>query len=827
MEDIIPLGWIEEALSLSTNEEKNAKVLELCETEHEVRVFKKILGLTSTTVAKKGKKVLHEGIFEHYISTIEKELGNSTASKIRDTILSTRRRMELRAPSKRSNSYGMIVGRIQSGKTAHLIGTICHAMDPLESKKEIFDTVIVLSGLIDDLRKQTYDRFFQALQGFSGDAPLLLPDREADIGKKSVEHLIEIKDHFQLVNNKSAIIVIKKNHLVLDALLSINLTRPLLNNRRILIIDDEADHASIDTSQADSNQEGEEIDEDPSRTNQLLRTMIKNFSKCSRCWYIGYTATPYANLLIRPNKYDNEDEFGMSLFPRDLLHALPKNTGDKKNPKGHLDNQYYFNTPNNPNVVIRNAPLSNSPEEVVMAREMLLRHIITEMIKKADGVKGHHTTLVHTAINVVEHQRITELMKDEVNYCKVKEHSDYIYSKMKNHLNDYQLEPEIKKKIEDELNNIFHSEHDKLLKILDKIRIVEVNARKREDDEISLSDLDYNDKFPRSYIAIGGTRLSRGLTLEGLTTTWFTRVAKIPVYDTMLQMSRWCGYRPNYDHLVRIFTTGDIRDYYQRIADVETQVRHRIESMPENENPLETLIWIGEHPGMLVTSEMKMDDVQRRHWGGVNMPILWTYETPYFHSNPSSTVGNINKAAKNMILSMGCNTKFSTNPLSGHGSFKLALDRPQKMVRKFLQTFHSEYDTSDNSPTLTHLRELVDNQWPDIDKWNVAIHTPKKGKSQMIGKFEIGLVQRKTDFDNRFSIVQSGENDVIVDCPPGFSRDKPLLILYFLDPDSTTNSSGKTTRVFDKSINTAPILLGVILPDSMLGEGGTEIASKR
>ena len=187
---------------------------------------------------------------------------------------------------------------------------------------------------------------------------------------------------------------------------------------------------------------------------------------------------------------------------------------------------------------------------------------------------------------------------------------------MRGMVDDYPLEPNFRSLVVAHLDDLGGS-WERMAAELRKIEIVEVNRRPQSKDEIASQDLEYSrGVFKRSYIAVGGTRLSRGLTLEGLTTTWFTRAAQTPVFDTMLQMARWCGYRPNYGDFVKIYTTASISEFYQHITMVEEEIRRQVSILSPDADPTEVLVWIKEHKDIACDGKMPADYI-RSHWGEV------------------------------------------------------------------------------------------------------------------------------------------------------------------------------------------------------------------
>jgi len=774
-------------------------------------------------------KKQHAGVYEHYLSTLRanKHFGEDAVASIDKSVRGTRLRMNLRGPTNRINAYGLVIGRIQSGKTAHLIGTILHALDSDETK-EPFDTVIILSGLIDDLRMQTRDRFEKVLESYSGTSIEILPQRDQDLNAGNLQQNDEFRKHLAPHEHRSRILVVKKNHKILENILTILRERPVHARKRYLIIDDEADHASMDTNASTYESSGDEFDENPSLTNQLLRQIILVLCGSARCWYIGYTATPYANLLMDENISQNEDgeddgAFGLPLYPRDFLHALPK-------PENHLDNEYYFATPpGHQHVVLRVPPEPDTDNEDQTVSELFHRHLLTQIIKQHRNLDIHHTTLVHTDISVDEHHRFIQSFRSLLKLIREDKDPASVAAKMKALLDDYPLEKIEKAEIEANLD-VLAGSWGLVAAELRKIEIVEVNRRPQAPDEEIAQDLEYSrGRFKRSYIAVGGTRLSRGLTLEGLTTTWFTRAAQTPVFDTMLQMARWCGYRRGYADLVKIYTTAEIAGFYQHITRVEEDIRRQVDVLPPDADPGKTLVWIKEKEGMMVTAKMPAD-FQREHWGEVRHPHFWSYETPYFGTDPGTKAGTVFGALKSLVSQLGGGTSITTKPLSGKGSFLLSTSVRNQKVKKFLDAYRNSYDESDYSLSAVRLRAILDH-WADDYDWNIGFHSPSKRAVKVradVRGLDLGLVQRTTEDENpqRFSIVQSSNDDVYVDLPLGGVRNKPLLLIYALNPASIRRKK-PAGRVFDASVKDPPLGIGIVLPNELIGDGGTMIARKK
>ena len=277
-----------------------------------------------------------EELFNKYLEHLNSQnWGTSTIKNIKTNVEETYLRMQTKNPlisKEKRAGYGLVVGRIQSGKTAHMLGLSFRAIDTtLSHTKFPYDTVIILSGLLEDLRKQTFQRLINT--GINN--VKFLPEKNdfSDNNDAVKKELVDSLD-----DDEPIILVIKKNHVVLEALIDYFADDELVNQlkeRRVLIIDDECDHASIDSTHTETEEKAKQSE--ITATNRAVRGLIKslNISK-PITWYIGYTATPYSNLLLDPEpEYIASDDYGPSLFPRDMIHCLPK-------PTDHSDNEYFF-----------------------------------------------------------------------------------------------------------------------------------------------------------------------------------------------------------------------------------------------------------------------------------------------------------------------------------------------------------------------------------------------------------------------------------------------------------------------------------------------------
>jgi hypothetical protein len=750
-----------------------------------------------------------ESIYSFYIKGLAQKIGNEPSNSIHININQTLERMEVNRPNIENSDrsgYGLVIGRIQSGKTSHLLGLSLQLLDKTHPNN--CDIVIILSGLINDLKKQTYDRLEKSIEGFSHYSPLILPNRELDLANNNGTK-IELDHYLKNLPKGGMIILIKKNHKVLGHLLDVlTHNKSNIKQRKIIIIDDESDHASLDTSDNNLN-DYSGMDEDPSETNRLLRRTIGLISSNPLSWYIGYTATPFASLLIPDILIEGNDTHGKSLAPRDFVHSLPK-------PLGHLDNEKYFLS-ENINVEFINDFVEGSKEEYDIFRDLIIRHIISQVIKENRGIKGHHTSLIHASIETNIHQRISERVREIIDDLKsATECKEIIEEDLDRILKNYNISKDISK-IKEILLPSSDKYYNNLINILSKIVVVEVNSRDRDDDEDSPQNLFYND-VTKSYIAVGGTRLSRGLTLEGLTNSLFTRYSQAPKYDTMMQMSRWCGYRKNYDDLVRIKTTEEIYEFFRDIAIAETDLRHKIESIPIEESPMDHDIWIIEHPGMSVTAPEKMRNVRRKSWGKIGTAPFFSYDHPLLTmKNPKKGSKDLYSSLKKLIENTNLINEFNHKPRNGASNFVLARDVPYDWIYDFLQDYHDLF-TNDN-PTKDKLRILLDPSNIETNNWTIALHMPKNNAREYGDKIggnalPLRLINRSLNLKrDKIGRINNSSEDITLDLSPGEFRKNPLLILYLVDPNSTKDNRG-IERVFDNNISLPIPLFGICMPQN-------------
>lgn len=525
---------------------------------------------------------------------------------------------------------GLVVGQVQSGKTANYTGLICKAADAG------FNFIIVLAGIHNNLRSQTQTRLDEGFLGF--DTQYVRKYEEGLSQKigvgcyKGFKHAIansittsEDKGDFTQGRADSLginfdtptpfLLVVKKNVSVLKRLyawLHTHAGNGKITTKSLLVIDDEADNASINTNKKEF---------DPTKINQHIRQIIAQFSKSA---YVGYTATPFANIFI-PLADDD-------LFPRDFIINLPA-------PDNYIGPEKVFGTsviPDKSNDDLlpivktitdyagfipekhkKNDPLPSYDQIPDSLRTAIKCFIITCAIRMARGQGNkHNSMLIHVTRFQVWQNAVKELVEKLFGYYKseIEANDTTVMEELRcifeEDLPDYKSYVTVSREIlESSQKNI-----DKLIKIhtWDEIRPYLFKAvQKIEVKSINGSSGDVltyyeHEETGVSVIAIGGDKLSRGLTLEGLSVSYFLRASKM--YDTLMQMGRWFGYRPGYVDLCRLFTSPELNGWFRHITMASEELRAEFNYLAEaRSTPDKYALKVRSHPGCLqITSLSKM-----------------------------------------------------------------------------------------------------------------------------------------------------------------------------------------------------------------------------
>jgi Z1 domain len=539
---------------------------------------------------------------------------------------------------------GLVLGYVQSGKTANFTGLINKAFDMG------YRLIIVLGGIHNDLRAQTQLRLEDEVVG-------MRKGQTTGVGKVRVndsDHIINLltsieQDFSTKATNvriniaEKGLAVIKKNKTVLENLKDyisefINSVDPtVLEKLPVLIIDDEADQASVDTSRTDK-------EEDPKTINRLIRELINLFHK--KC-YVGYTATPFANLLI--NVETIHETANKDLYPSDFVVGLPK-------PEKYCGPEEFFNVYEDadyqkPSLIryignedeeafehIKKAKDAHKFEVVPpKMAEGIYAFLIAIAVRNLRGQSNkHNSMLIHTS----RFKNVQSTIKAEVESFFEEVKNQILYNPKGSHILEVEklYEIDTNKTIlqwnKKETIYIWEEVYKEIRKSIGKIQVMEINGNSKDA-------LDYYEYETEGMhvIAVGGDKLSRGITLEGLSVTYYFR--NTLMYDTLMQMGRWFGYREGYMDLCRIYTTSDIASNFEHLAITMKELRDEFEQLNEaNKTPRDFALKMLSHPSMTLTSSLKMQHAVKANLiyeGTLQQTRLFDKQLDFYKSNMKAT----------------------------------------------------------------------------------------------------------------------------------------------------------------------------------------------
>ncbi len=521
-----------------------------------------------------------------------------------------------------SKKRGMVMGDVQAGKTANYLGLINMACDCG------YHVIVLLAGLTNSLREQTQDRvdmgFIGAYSNSIGSGMI----NYIGVGESTHQHyaipltnrdwdfkkFIQKNINFQATDsNKPVILVVKKNASILKSVHDWLQPGDNISGNSILIIDDEADNASPNTKKSDY---------DPSAVNRRIRDIYNRFPIAS---YIGFTATPFANIFINPyDIYDDDHD----LFPHDFIVQLNAPDyyfgGDSVFPRdGSIPPVIRRLNDEEPNFI----PVKHKKDLVVTTlpeslKEAILSFLLNNVIRTLWGDKYKHRSMMInvTALNDPQ-ESVSDAVKKYLSQLMniieqdaYKSERDFIKNSELNRL--YRLYM-----LGDENGADFYAPIrddyawiDIQRNLYAEIKLFEttiINNRYRGDFRY-----DYNahTDVGSRVIVIGGFVLSRGLTLEGLCVSYYSRSAT--AYDTLLQMCRWFGYRPGYEKLCRIYMSQASIDCFGSVLDAVRDLKDQFREMElQGKKPEDFGLMVKESPdtletNLLVTARNKMRNTQ-------------------------------------------------------------------------------------------------------------------------------------------------------------------------------------------------------------------------
>jgi hypothetical protein len=683
--------------------------------------------------------------------------------------------------SEKISTRGLVLGYVQSGKTANFTATIAKAAD---AGYRLF---IVLSGVHNSLRRQTQIRLNAQLCTLQPTQWVSMTDEERDFGNPVQALPLVAGSQLRLLA------VVKKNVSRLT-----NLKNWLLKAHEyggldkcpVLIIDDEADQASPNAAK------------DANLNRTAINALIVELLNLPRVAYAGYTATPFANILANPA--DLKD-----IYPRNFIYSLPK-------PAGYFGPEELFGaqvsedeaTPDSePHNMIRFVSTDEAKRHVVKTKTPHVP-VVTESLADAirwflmataarrirSGETKHSSMLIHTTMRVDPQNDFVPVLKEHVRSLKAEWESGDTGPWEAQWERETVLEPA-------ERHGLSSVSFQQLAQLIPEVI---TGTRVVADNSYSSDRLIYSSD-PATVIAVGGNTLSRGLTLEGLVSSFFLRSAS--AYDSALQMGRWFGYRRGYGDLPRIWTTRGLANDFRFLSEVEMDIRQEIERYAGGDaSPEQLAVRIQLHPRMQVTAKLKMQfGVQASASFEESRP-----QTTYFHHQDADAAEQNLKAARTLVsqASRAGSLKETT------GTALVFTSVPASEVLDFLDSydFHPRSEMADGK-----LRAYVNqqNNFNSLLEWNLAIVTKAKadGPDRVIDlglDTQVNLIQRsrkkggELDTANIGALMSRADRALDLDLPGSVTdlsdrqlqdlrnqEGRPLIVLYPISKDSTPKTTDR------------------------------------
>ena len=644
---------------------------------------------------------------------------------------------------------GMVVGQIQSGKTGNYTGLICRAVDAG------YRLVVVLAGMHNSLRSQTQLRLDEGFLGFDtqlrqmADADDGFAAAALGVGRLIGEHRIptaslttsaERGDFGKAKANSAGIIpgdypvllVVKKNSTILS-----NLREWLLyvsgvgDPRRVtgfpvLVIDDEADNASINTKAQE---------DEPTKVNEAIRLLLTCFDRRA---YVGYTATPYANIYIDPAS--EHEELGPDLFPASFIEYL-------RPPTNYFGPSRLFGSETDDSPLPLYRPIRDAepwipnrhknghgpgplPDSV---RRAIHAFVLARAARIARGQnRAHNSMLIHVTRYTSVQDAVRGQIEDELEFLKSRiKFGDGSGSSIRGELEREWAEDFVRTTDEIAMVDtpqVAWTEIEPLLEeAVDPIVVKTING-------MASDALDYFEHRASGLnaIVIGGDKLSRGLTLEGLTVSYYLRASK--AFDTLLQMGRWFGYRSGYEDLCRLWTSEELWNAYGEVTFANEELIREFEEMASRQlTPSDYGLKVRNSvEGMLVTAANKMRAGARLRVGFAGTIA----ETTVLPADMSTADGN-HRALREFVgrLDQAGHSDRRRNAVvwkrvPGHVVADGFFDR--------LTTAAAAYKV--NAPTIArYIRDRL--QCHELTEWTVALMSNPQSQVTM-GQYTIGLTGR-------------------------------------------------------------------------------------
>lgn len=657
---------------------------------------------------------------------------------------------------------GLVVGQVQSGKTSNYTGLICKAADVG------YRLIIVLAGIHNNLRSQTQLRLDEGFLGFDTQHQRAFDQNGVAMGvgkinKNGIAHSLtssigsgdfatQAANTMGGVNfdtSEPIIAVVKKNTKVLERLytwLSAKAeTLPdgtkKIRTKSLLLIDDEADNASINTNKDD---------DQATKINQHIKNILNLFNKSG---YVGYTATPFANIFI-PIKEDD-------LFPRDFIINIPAPSNyigpekvfgikvledDEESDSvlpivNRIDD--YVNIIPNGHKKDDSLP-SELPDSLKIAIKCFILTCTIRLLRGQDKV--HNSMLIHVSRYTRWQKQIKIIVENVFNFYRrgIEMNMPTILNEIREIFEKdsvYKSYRTVSQTILNSMPNVdsqvkvhlWEDVESNLYRAVSKIEIREINGGSGD----ALNYFDHKDGL--SVIAVGGDKLSRGLTLEGLSISYYLRASRM--YDTLMQMGRWFGYRPGYVDLCRLFTSRELNEWFCHITLASEELRSEFDYMSEvaGSTPTQYALRVRTHPGVLQIS------ASNKIRKAVNVEISWAgrlVESYQLQKAPATIKSNL-EVTKSLINSL-------PQPTTSESKYYLWKNISVDSVKPFFQNFRVSDSLKKVEPTKLLGFIEMSNEYGELINWNIALRVKDNAEfkyelNSTNGIAQIGCIVRTND----------------------------------------------------------------------------------
>ena len=646
---------------------------------------------------------------------------------------------------------GLIIGDVQSGKTSTYIGMICKAADAG------YKVIILLAGITESLRQQTQERVDEGVVGRTclksgstgmdykvgvGHYASKIPasaftsvQRDFVSGKDDISYSIS-------TTNSIVVFVCKKNVTVLNKLYTwlrkAKVDSTGYVDAPLLLIDDEADNASVNTRKDDC---------DPTKTNKLIRNICNLFTVST---YVGFTATPFANIFIDPDSVDQMKQ--ADLFPEDFIYVLPTPSNyigaDRlfSTEGDHYSNLRYIADIEEPDYASEEykEAVKNDIESLNRGtfyfqhkkewdgelpdslREAVLCFFLANVVRDLRGDSSAPRSML---INMSRFVKVQGVIKEHVEeiYHEVSSAIKYDFDKNQTKNEKLPLFKELSALWAKHFSNIKEFtvsrvlDKTNLLNAIKNIKVLVVNGSKMSNK------LDYKANPHLRVIAVGGLALSRGLTLEGLLVSYFYR--NTATFDVLMQMGRWFGYRPHYDDLFQVWTSQASAAWYNEISESAELLKADITQMCEQHlTPKDFGLKVRDNCAELqITASNKMRsassyEMRVGYYGSI-------YDTPYLSLNAEQNRENLKEveALAMALFEDGYQYRFADVERYKYKNVKSSeikssryfADVPKDIVREFLSRINSSLlNVNFNVETIL---SFIDNpEHKGLDLWDIV-----------------------------------------------------------------------------------------------------------